>query len=310
MHDRQVKNTTRKIPNRALAAIGAAGFVISAGLAFIWLIESYHREAVYTDLLRLAAAARLNLPDIDRLLENMHASDVIAAPLRGAAAVIFLTAIAAARAAWVVISQAEQLDAQRQVRWDMQRQLQNRNLRLREERARVDQLVEIDGLTQVSRRKVIEESIDREWGRAARVKGPLSVVLLDVDGMTEYNDMFGHIAGDAYLKALGSELRNVCGRPSDVVGRFEGDVFCLVLGATDVAGARQLAEACRRAAHAALKSLDDPPSNGLLTVSVSVVTAFPRVDSQPDRLLVVAKSGIDNAKKAGGDTVVVGQLEA
>lgn len=298
----------RKLPNRMAAAVGAALFVIAAGMAFIWLIEAYHREAVYVDLLRLAAVARVDAPDVDRILQNMHTTDGLDTALRAAAAVIFLSSIVAARAAWLIISQAEEIDEQRTARWDTQRQLQERTVRLRENRQNLDRLQSIDGLTQVSNRIALEDAIEREWRRAGRVKGPISIVLLDVDGMTEYNDLFGHLAGDKYLKLLAAELNKLCGRPTDVVGRFEGDVFGLVLGATDSDGARVLADAARRGAHDAISQLDEAPPAGLLTVSVSTVTARPPPDAKPDKFLVVARSGIDEAKKAGGDSIATATI--
>ena len=298
-----MRESEKKLPNPVLAAGGAALFVIAAGLAFVWLIEAYHKEAVYTELLRLAAVARVDAPDIDRILENMHESDAISAPLRAAAAVIFLCAIVAARAAWQLIAQAEEIEEQRKQRWDMQRQLQDRTLRLRENRQNLEKMQKIDGLTQVSNRHVLEDAIEREWRRAARMKGPVSLIMLDVDGMTEFNDLFGHIAGDGYLKSLATELQKLGGRPTDVVGRFEGDVFALVLGATDTDGARVLADACRRCAHTVIEGMDDKPPPGLLTVSVAAVTARPAMDSEPNNFVLEAHSGIEDAKKAGGDSI-------
>ncbi|MGV2480512.1 UNVERIFIED_CONTAM: GGDEF domain-containing protein, partial [Salmonella enterica subsp. enterica serovar Weltevreden] len=86
------------------------------------------------------------------------------------------------------------------------------------------------------------ETMQREWRRAARYKRPLSLALVDVDHFKQYNDTYGHLAGDECLKTVAGALQAVSRRPSDLVARYGGEEFALVLPETDLSGARSVAE--------------------------------------------------------------------
>ncbi|GEM_PF-3063389 len=293
----------RKLRGAVFSAVAAAVFVLAAGFAFIWLLHAYHVESVYAELLRLAALADIKAEAVAAIRESMSNTDALAMPLRAAGAVVVLSSIVAARAAWLIASHNAEIEAERLARWEVQRQLQERTMKLRQNRQNLDRLNSLDGLTQIANREHVEAGLEREWRRAARVKGPLSMMLIDVDGMTEYNDLYGHLAGDDYLKRLARELHSLCGRPTDVVGRYDGDVFAIVLGATDSDGAKVIADAARRAATRVVEGLRDTPPPHLLTVSVGGVVARPQPDSQADMVVDVAVTKVEEAKKSGGNSV-------
>ena len=103
-----------------------------------------------------------------------------------------------------------------------------------------------DGLTGVANRRMVDSTLDVEWANAQRTRQPLSLILLDIDYFKQYNDHYGHIQGDDCLKSVGQALSEAANRPRDLVGRFGGEEFVLILPETDADAARQVAERCRR----------------------------------------------------------------
>ncbi|MBW2623870.1 MAG: diguanylate cyclase [Deltaproteobacteria bacterium] len=98
-----------------------------------------------------------------------------------------------------------------------------------------------DHLTGLLNRRVMESALDREYKRALRYGEPLSLIILDMDDLKVINDGHGHDAGDAVLKYLGQKLLEMS-RESDIVTRFGGDEFVLILPGTDSAKARETIE--------------------------------------------------------------------
>lgn len=103
----------------------------------------------------------------------------------------------------------------------------------------------VDGLTQVFNRRYFEDAIERELSRSRRYARPLSLVLLDIDFFKKINDTWGHLAGDAVLKEVAGTVRSRT-RREDVLARFGGEEFALLLPEVDQKGAAQLAEKVRK----------------------------------------------------------------
>lgn len=117
--------------------------------------------------------------------------------------------------------------------------------------AQVQALAVTDPLTGVANRRAFERGLAREMARAQRYGTPLALVIADIDSFKEYNDTFGHPAGDERLKAIAQLLKNNV-RDLDMVARYGGEEFAILLPHTDKAGAVALAERLRTLAeHAA-----------------------------------------------------------
>ena len=115
-------------------------------------------------------------------------------------------------------------------------------LRLHED---LEQLSLTDGLTGIANRRRFDQQLESEWNDSRRAGKPLSLVLLDIDYFKQFNDAYGHVAGDECLKRVATVLGGIARRPRDVVARFGGEEFILLLPETDAAAARRLAEACQ-----------------------------------------------------------------
>jgi diguanylate cyclase (GGDEF)-like protein/PAS domain S-box-containing protein len=171
--------------------------------------------------------------------------------------------------------------------------------KLAEERA--ERLAMYDPLTGLGNRRHFNQFLRREYQRGMRNRSAISLVLLDVDNFKKYNDDLGHPAGDRCLNLVGRVLREMSQRPSDLAARLGGDEFALILGDTDAAGAREVAEALRKAI-ADLDLIFDGAR--LLTVSVGVASTHPNEERHEELLLKEADRALYRAKSAGRNRVV------
>jgi diguanylate cyclase (GGDEF)-like protein len=107
--------------------------------------------------------------------------------------------------------------------------------------ARLDQLLPVDALTGLPNLRRFREELEREHGRSTRAWDSYAVIRLDIDGMQELNDEFGVPVGDSVLEQVG-ECLNACRREYDVLARYEGDEFVVLLPGADALAARAVAE--------------------------------------------------------------------
>ncbi|MGX1101300.1 diguanylate cyclase [Amorphus sp. MBR-141] len=164
------------------------------------------------------------------------------------------------------------------------------------------QLAHRDGLTDLANRREFDRFILDEFKRAQRIGQPVSLLLIDVDFFKDYNDEYGHLAGDDVLRAVGRTLNEFVGRPSDLVARYGGEEFAIVLGNTALQGAAEIAERVHRAiADLNLPFPEAPP--GRVTMSIGAATTFPARSSTPDDLIDAADDALYAAKENGRDRV-------
>jgi len=165
----------------------------------------------------------------------------------------------------------------------------------------MQRLATIDGLTGLVNRQAFLVQAERARALAARLRKPISLMMLDIDHFKNINDRFGHATGDQALSAF-SATAQLTLREHDIMGRLGGEEFALVLPGTDLAGALQAAERLRCAVCEA-----PPPAGGkadAMTVSVGVVTIDPNEHisealARADHALYAAKSAGRNRVEAG-----------
>jgi diguanylate cyclase (GGDEF)-like protein/PAS domain S-box-containing protein len=174
--------------------------------------------------------------------------------------------------------------------------------KLAEERA--ERLAMYDPLTGLGNRRYFNQFLRREYNRGMRNRSAISLVLLDVDNFKKYNDDLGHPAGDRCLNLVGRVLREMSQRPSDLAARLGGDEFALILGDTDAAGSRQVAEALQKAVAELGLVFDGSRS---LTASVGVASMHPSEHEHEEMLLKEADTALYRAKSAGRNRVVQAQ---
>lgn len=153
-----------------------------------------------------------------------------------------------------------------------------------------------DSLTSIKTRRYFWEALTAEWKRASRSGRPFSVVLIDLDKFKEVNDTFGHMEGDLVLARVGRLLEQKC-RQSNVVARYGGDEFVILMPETSVEQAQILAERLR------LWLATDPMLNEHHITGSFGVASFPVHGFSAEDIIRVADSGMYVSKKAGGDRV-------
>jgi diguanylate cyclase (GGDEF)-like protein len=162
-----------------------------------------------------------------------------------------------------------------------------------------------DGLTQIANRREFDRRLDIEWGRARRDGTPLSLIMVDVDCFKNYNDHYGHQAGDACLQQIAKSLRGIPQRPADLVARFGGEEFVVLLPATAQEDAALLAERMR----AAIVDLQIPHSTSRVasgvTASFGVAAMHPAGNQQAAALIAAADAALYVAKEKGRNCVAL-----
>jgi len=158
-----------------------------------------------------------------------------------------------------------------------------------------------DPLTGLYNRRYLTETLDREIRRAVRAAQSLGVLMLDLDHFKKFNDTYGHDAGDTVLRETASFLSKSI-RIEDIVCRFGGEEFVVILPTADLAAAHARAERIRSKLHE-LIVLHQGQSLGTITVSVGVA-ALPVHGTTPKELLEAADAALYRAKREGRDRVV------
>ena len=159
-----------------------------------------------------------------------------------------------------------------------------------------------DDLTGVANRRAIIAALDRDVARAVRSREPLALMMLDIDHFKQVNDRWGHQAGDAVLHAVAQVLQQRM-RAQDLIGRYGGEEFLLVLPNTPREGAYQLAQALCAAVQATSCAWGQETIP--VTVSIGVFAGCLEPGVQSDQLLQAADSAMYRAKAAGRNAVAL-----
>jgi diguanylate cyclase (GGDEF)-like protein len=160
-----------------------------------------------------------------------------------------------------------------------------------------------DGLTGIANRRRFDETLDNEWRFCRRSHISLSLIMIDIDLFKQYNDRYGHLAGDACLQAVAGALNLRMGRSHDLVARYGGEEFVCLLPGTTLDGALILAESLREAVQALGIRHQASTASEVVTISLGVATVVPNGQLSPDLLVAAADGQLYAAKRAGRNRV-------
>ncbi|MEH2240941.1 diguanylate cyclase domain-containing protein [Nostoc sp.] len=166
---------------------------------------------------------------------------------------------------------------------------------------KLEQLVNVDGLTQVANRRCFDGRLQAEWKRLAREQQPLSLIFFDVDKFKSYNDYYGHVGGDHCLIRIAQTAQQMVRYPTDLVARYGGEEFSVLLPNTDLVGAIKVAQRIQQAIHDQAIPHTQSDIRDIVTVSLGITSIIPTCDIKPDTLIISADKAMYNAKQKGRD---------
>lgn len=181
--------------------------------------------------------------------------------------------------------------------------LDNLSRELQTKTSELSRFAAADGLTGIAGRSHFDARLAAEWRRAQRDSSHLSLILLDIDFFKDYNETYGHAAGDECLKKIARTLSASVTRAGDHAARFGGEEFAVLLPNTDKLGALVVAEAIRVAV--ATLAIENRVSaiHRYVTVSVGTATLFPAEGQSPEALVAAADEALYHAKQSGRNIV-------
>jgi diguanylate cyclase (GGDEF)-like protein len=165
------------------------------------------------------------------------------------------------------------------------------------------QLAIVDSLTQLANRRQFDACLQQEWQRMMREQNPLTLILCDVDFFKNYNDTYGHQAGDECLQKVAHVIGSCVRRSSDLAARYGGEEFAIILPNTPISGAVRIVESIQ----ADVAALQIPHASSAVsehvTLSLGIVSVSPRVSAafSPENLIANVDEALYQAKAQGRD---------
>lgn len=169
---------------------------------------------------------------------------------------------------------------------------------------KLNRLAKLDGLTKVANRRQFDQQLEQEWQRLTRESQPLSLILCDIDYFKNYNDTYGHLAGDDCLQKVVHAIKKAVRRPADLVARYGGEEFAVILPNTPKSGAITVAENIRSQVHRLHICHAGSHVSPWVTLSLGIATMIPTLEEVPAKLIAQADMALYQAKTQGRDRVV------
>ncbi len=186
----------------------------------------------------------------------------------------------------------------------LETRVQERTAELRLLNARLEAISITDGLTGVANRRRFDAMLANEWARAARLNQSLAIGLMDVDWFKQYNDHYGHQAGDECLRQVARLLAENIGRTGDLVARYGGEEFVFIAPATNGEAALDMARRVCQSLRA-LEIAHALSAFGCVTASIGVAAVSPADGNTPDELLRAADRALYAAKEQGRNQAIL-----
>jgi diguanylate cyclase (GGDEF)-like protein len=162
----------------------------------------------------------------------------------------------------------------------------------------------LDGLTGIANRRHLDTTFDLEWRRARRSATPLSLIIVDVDYFKNYNDLYGHLAGDLCLQKIAHTIRDSLRRAGNFAARYGGEEFAVILPDTDAEEAYFFAESLREKIEYLNIEHNDSKVGSNVTVSLGISTTIPEKASTQEKFISLADKALYKAKQGGRNRVV------
>lgn len=174
----------------------------------------------------------------------------------------------------------------------------------------LEKLSNQDGLTGIPNRYCFDEFISREIKRAKRDKSPISLIMIDIDFFKQFNDSYGHQAGDNCLIKVANTINESLKRPSDLAARYGGEEFVVVLPGSNEEGAIAFAEKVRQMIERLEIEHKGSNIHKKVTISLGIYTACPGESTDMEEMIENADKALYKAKAEGRNRTANGNLPA
>lgn len=164
----------------------------------------------------------------------------------------------------------------------------------------LEKLSYIDSLTSIGNRRCFDQQYIKEWQRASRSRKPLSLLFIDIDNFKNFNDEYGHANGDNCLVRVAQSLKHCLKRPTDVISRYGGEEFVIVLPETN--NPHYIAENCRKTIEK-LKIPNKGSSYDYVTISIGIGIILPTKESSAESFLQKVDKALYLAKNEGKNCI-------
>ncbi len=171
--------------------------------------------------------------------------------------------------------------------------------------AELESLHRFDSLTQIYNRRAFTEHAMEVWSLMARQHRSIAVLMLDLDHFKEYNDHYGHPAGDTCLQKVSAAIKDVLQRSGDLFGRYGGEEFIVVLANTNIKGTLKVSEDIRRAVESLKIAHTNSSTSDYVTVSIGGSVTPHSNDHSLEDVIKHADTALYKAKKHGRNQVCV-----
>ncbi len=250
--------------------------------AFFWKVNNVFKLgnfAFFSQELHSSLFPFSSTSFLDNSFDTMQQS-VVVAPIRGADGQVDLVSVSISDVTDAVTSRE----------------------RLKKSKRRLEELSRIDHLTEVANRRHFMEHLEQELNRHQRHGKTLSLAIMDIDHFKSVNDQHGHLCGDKALFDFATLVSSSL-RKYDMVGRYGGEEFCLLLPSTDLEAAMEVLEKVRASLADTVFKWEEVSFT--MTVSMGVVSTKDRPDISLDSLMRLADEALYQAKSSGRDKVVM-----
>ena len=174
--------------------------------------------------------------------------------------------------------------------------------------AELEALSQLDSLTQTYNRRTFNEMAGQQWLLATRHKHSMSLLMIDVDHFKLYNDHYGHPAGDVCLQKISHTIGSCLHRPYDLLGRYGGEEFIVLLPEADCAGALRVAQGITIALEKLALRHEISPTHHCVTVSIGGVSSARTVSNSLEDLIKHADRALYKAKRSGRNRALIDDI--
>ena len=285
-------------------------FSFGASLHLLWFLILAVKEKRDSSWIFLQGAAILFLCMINDILDNDQIINTMQIFPFGVVYLIMSQSVIISKRFLKLLHTVEhQKDELKYHRQDLETRVKERTALLEDANRKLQEISLRDGLTKVANRRMFDQYLETECKRMRRTKGPISLLMCDIDYFKQYNDTYGHQKGDECLIKVANKLHSSTQRVSDIVGRYGGEEFGVILPNTPKIGAVILANKLRTD----ISELKIPHElsnvSEYISISIGVATINPVSENAPELLIKKSDGALYDAKWKGRNRVVFDNKE-